>query len=194
MELKNKVLRLSYLTPAEIAIRLNLHIDEVNEYLKKDTHSPEDIARIFASNPTMTAKDIASMLGCSYQYVTRSLNQVGIDFKQRTKKMKLLKEKQLEKQILKLYHQNKSVKEISEALGVAPYVIKKLADRLNLDLKMMKVRKKEEHLKYAIKARKEGKSVQEIADKLGLSVNYVHVMLSEARKQGADIPYIRAKK
>lgn len=181
-------------TPQDIALNFKLHLDEVNEVLKKKTKlSKEDIVSMYRRRTTTTARALAKELGVSYQYIARILKGAGIDFKARTKELKVSADDRLKEQILDMYQNNVFAEKMCQDLGISHTKLNKLTHEMGIELHEMRTRRQEEHIQRLLELRNANVPFKDIAIELGLAENYVINLATRARAEGVPIPNMRDK-
>lgn len=181
----------------EIALKLNLHEDEVTMYLPdKPNLTPKvrSIVRAYREHPEMTVKELATHLGITYQHLSRSLKLAGIDGRERTRELEKKRNEELKASIREMYEAKVPLRKMEEELGISGPKIRQLAIEMGITLRHMRKDRRHEQVEYLLSRRLEGASYRQIAEELGISPNYVNNLASYARKNGFPVPCQRKEK
>lgn len=171
----------------DIALKFELHMDEVNEILASEVkYTKDDVVPMFTQNPTMTAKKLAKEIGFTYQYVIRILDEAGVDFRRRTKQIEELHDSQMRQRLMELYNENTPLTEIQKELGVSHTKVNSMAKELGIELRKMRTNRHEELKQAILKLRDQGMGFREIANTLEISYNYALNLASKSRKKDGE--------
>lgn len=193
MTLKEKVAELHHqgFTPQEIGVHLNLHVEEVQKLLPEDIEygsRVEHVVNVYLKETQYTAKELAPILGVSYQYLARCLKDAGIDISERTERLRQERKEEAKKILKEMYEENLPLSEMQEVLGISSTTLREYAKEMGITLRSMRTNRRKEQMEYLMHRRLGGATYKEIAEELGISYNYALNLASYARNQGVPIP------